>query len=323
MTPMIRSALLLVAALVCGLPAGAARAQVSGADLTARIARLEQSIRELTGSVEELQHRNQLLEQQLRQIQEGSGGRIQEPNREAGREPARGEPRHSVVRPGLPPPPPPPVIEAPPPAAVPGRRADVFDPSRHPGAPGAPRQLGTVPPGAEPPPPVPEAPVGAPVQETALPNPGGPLPAPPARHVSGTGAAAATLPPSASPKDQYDLGYGYVLRKDYALAEDALGTFLKKYPTDRHAADAQFWLGESMFQRQRYDAAAEQFLQMSTKHAAHPKAADALLRLGESLAALKQKEMACATLAEVGRKYPRASASVKQGVEREQKRVHC
>jgi TolA-binding protein len=38
---------------------------------------------------------------------------------------------------------------------------------------------------------------------------------------------------------------------------------------------------------------------------------------------MKQKEMACATLAEVGRKYPKASASVKQGVEREQKRGHC
>ena len=33
--------------------------------------------------------------------------------------------------------------------------------------------------------------------------------------------------------------------------------------------------------------------------------------------------MACATLGEVGRKYPRASGSVKQGVEREQKRVRC
>ena len=49
----------------------------------------------------------------------------------------------------------------------------------------------------------------------------------------------------------------------------------------------------------------------------------ALLRLAQSLGAMKQKEMACATLAEVGRKYPRASGSVKQGVEREQKRVHC
>ena len=38
---------------------------------------------------------------------------------------------------------------------------------------------------------------------------------------------------------------------------------------------------------------------------------------------MKQKEAACATLAEVGRKYPRASASVKRGVAQEQKRVHC
>ena len=45
--------------------------------------------------------------------------------------------------------------------------------------------------------------------------------------------------------------------------------------------------------------------------------------LAQSLAALKQKEMACATLAEIGRKYPRAANNVKQGVEREQKRVNC
>ena len=50
---------------------------------------------------------------------------------------------------------------------------------------------------------------------------------------------------------------------------------------------------------------------------------DLLLRLAQSLAALNQKEMACATLAEVGRKYPRASNTVKQGVEREQKRGRC
>jgi TolA-binding protein len=36
-----------------------------------------------------------------------------------------------------------------------------------------------------------------------------------------------------------------------------------------------------------------------------------------------QKDMACASLGEVTRKYPRASASVKRGVTQEQKRVHC
>ena len=151
----------------------------------------------------------------------------------------------------------------------------------------------------------------------------GPLPPPPSRNLSATGAVASVAPPSDTPKDHYDLGYGYVLRKDYALAEDAFQNFLKKYPSDRLAPDAQFWLGESLFQRQRYDAAAQAFLDVSTKYGSAAKAPDALLRLGQSLAALNQKEMACATLAEIGRKYPRASASVKQGVEREQKRVRC
>jgi tol-pal system protein YbgF len=150
----------------------------------------------------------------------------------------------------------------------------------------------------------------------------GALPPPPPRNTNATGAVA-TLPPTQTPRDEYDLGYGYLLRKDYALAEDTLRSFLKKHPSDRLAADAQFWLGESMFQRQNYRDAATAFLDMSKKHETHPKAPDALLRLGQSLAALHERELACATLSEVTRKYPRASSSVKQATEREQKRAGC
>ena len=61
----------------------------------------------------------------------------------------------------------------------------------------------------------------------------------------------------------------------------------------------------------------------SVPSASAGKAPDALLRLGQSLAALNQKEAACATLAEVGRKFPRASGNVKRGVTQEQTRAHC
>ena len=193
---------------------------------------------------------------------------------------------------------PPPIVTAEPPVGAPGgRRA------------GAPLDLSTL--------------SGAPGSEPGASPESGPLPAPPSRNLSATGAVASTAPPTDSPKDYYDLGYGYVLRKDYALAEQTFQTFLQKYPTDRRAADAQYWLGESLFQRQRYDAAAQAFLDLSTKHATHTRAPEALLRLAQSLEAMKQKEMSCATLAEIGRKYPKASASVKQGVEREQKRGRC
>lgn len=87
--------------------------------------------------------------------------------------------------------------------------------------------------------------------------------------------------------------------------------------------DSQYWLGESLYQRQKYRDAAEAFLGVTTKFDTSAKAPDALLRLGQSLAALKEKEAACAAFGEVTRKYPRASNGVKQGVSREQKRVGC
>jgi tol-pal system protein YbgF len=146
---------------------------------------------------------------------------------------------------------------------------------------------------------------------------------PPARYPNAGAAATATLPPSQTPRDEFDLGYGYVLRKDYALAEDTFRAFLSKYPGDGLASEATFWLGESFFQRQRYRDAAEAFLNVTTKYDTAAKAPDALLRLGQSLAALGEKEAACASLGEVMRKFPRASGAVKQGVEREQKRVRC
>ena len=95
------------------------------------------------------------------------------------------------------------------------------------------------------------------------------LPPPPANNPSGTGAMQATLPPTSSPRDAYDLAYGYVLHKDFGLAVEGFRTFLRQYPSDRLAPEAQYWLGEVL------------------------------------------------------RKYPRAAASVKQSVEREQKRGHC
>ncbi|RZM88530.1 tol-pal system protein YbgF, partial [Bradyrhizobium genosp. SA-3] len=137
------------------------------------------------------------------------------------------------------------------------------------------------------------------------------------------GAGLTTLPPSATPRDEFDLGIGYMQRKDYALAEQTMKNFAQKYPSDPLLGDAQYWLGESYFQRQQYRDSAEAFLAVTTKYEKSAKAPDALLRLGQSLAALKEKEAACAAFGEVGRKYPRASAGVRAAVDREQKRVKC
>lgn len=325
-------------------------AQMDATDLVVRLDRMEEQIRQLTGAVEQLQYRNQQLEQQLRRIQSPAAeSRPAEPGAPGARyAPPIGQPsapqqadRLANAGDGVPPPAPP----SPPQTG--SRRGGVFDPNQNPNAPGAPKNLGQLAAGASSgytgasPPGAAAAPAGQPPgaplalgttppaaaeEPTVIPAPQygdrGALPAPPPRYPNATGSQQLVMAPSATPKDEYDLAYGYVLRKDYVLAEESFRVFIKQFPNDRLVPDATYWLGESLFQEQRYRDAAEAFLTVSTKFENAQKAAESLMRLGQSLAALGEKEAACSTFGQVGRKYPRA-AHLRQAVEREEKRVGC
>src|SRR5215813_6292941 len=106
-----------------GQPAPSGRvAQDDPGDLSVRLDRMENALRQLTGTIENLQYRNQQLEMQLKRMQdEQLGSRGSAP-------PAQAAPMSPGNAPGVPP-------------SNPGRRSDVFDPSQHPNAPGAPRTL--------------------------------------------------------------------------------------------------------------------------------------------------------------------------------------
>jgi tol-pal system protein YbgF len=321
-----------------------ALAQSDDADPELRIQRLEEQLRQLTGQNEQLQYRNRQLEERLRQLQGSVPAAPGQPTTQPGMAaaaPAQGgtiysqpqvQPSYTQPqgRPGYGQPQiaaPAPIVQEPSTsvAAVP-HRGDAFDPRQNPNAPGAPRPLG----GGQ---------MAIPA-EAAVGAPGGRMPGDPLdlantagvpRHQQGGAPAPApvnsgglvTAPPSNSPRDEYDLGIGYMQRRDYALAEQTMRNFAQKFPSDPLVGDSQYWLGESYFQRQQYRDAAEAFLAVTTKYEKSSKAPDALLRLGESLAALKEKEAACAAFGEVMRKYPRASAGVKAAVDREQKKEKC
>ena len=333
----IRVAALAAAVVSCALAwRSPALAQSDEVDPEVRIQQLENQLRQLTGQNEELQYRNRQLEERLRALQAGAPPAPGQPGAApASNTAALPPPQPGYQQPGsgYQPPPggyqsqqvaaPAPIVQEPASPGRGGRRGDAFDPTQNPNAPGAPRPLGggQMPVSAE-------QPIGAPGgREAGAPldlggAPNGTLPPPPPRNPNGTGALT-TLPPSASPRDEFDLGVGYIERKDYALAEETMRNFTRKHPADPLLADAQFWLGESFFQRQNYREAAEAFLSVTTKYDKSGKAPDALLRLGQSLAALKEKEAACAAFGEVVRKYPRAATNIKQAVDREQKRTKC
>jgi tol-pal system protein YbgF len=164
--------------------------------------------------------------------------------------------------------------------------------------------------------------------------PGGPAPAGPAAPADAGAdqntqlAGVPAVPPpttalSGSPRDEYDLAYGYILTGDYGLAEETFKTWLASFPNDPQAPDAEFWLGESHLQQGEYRDAANAFLAVYKTAPESNKGPDALLKLGVSLSALGEKTAACGTFSEVGRRYPNAAQSLMSHVHDEASRAGC
>src|SRR5262245_65459904 len=104
-------------------------AQDDPGDLSVRLDRMENALRQLTGTIENLQYRNQQLEMQLKRMQDDTEYRFQQLGSRGSAPPAQAAPMNPGSAPAGPP-------------TNPGRRSDVFDPSQRPNAPGAPRLLG-------------------------------------------------------------------------------------------------------------------------------------------------------------------------------------
>lgn len=129
--------------------------------------------------------------------------------------------------------------------------------------------------------------------------------------------------PTNSPKDAYDLSYGYILRGEFDMAEASFRDFLTRYPGDELAGNAQYWLGESLYARANYRDAADAFLKGFNNYPDNAKAPDSLYKLGMSLKELGQTDAACSTFAELPRRYPRAPQAVQERARSEMQKSGC
>ncbi len=126
-----------------------------------------------------------------------------------------------------------------------------------------------------------------------------------------------------NPKQLYEQAYGYLLQRDYGNAEQTFEDFLKRFPNDPLGANAQYWLGESLYVRGQYRAAAAAFLKGYQSYAKSPKAPESLLKLAMSLQRLGQKDAACTSFNELTSKFPSAPAHVKSTANAERQRAGC
>ncbi|UCI08573.1 tol-pal system protein YbgF [Mesorhizobium sp. B1-1-8] len=137
------------------------------------------------------------------------------------------------------------------------------------------------------------------------------------------GTVVAALPSTNDPDELYRNSYQFILSGDYPTAEQGFRDHISRFPKDAKAADAHYWLGESLLGQQKYRDAAETFLAASKEYPKAKKAPDMLLKLGVSLVGLKQNDVACATFNEIGKRYPDVSGTLKERVKQEKALASC
>jgi tol-pal system protein YbgF len=140
----------------------------------------------------------------------------------------------------------------------------------------------------------------------------------------GAPAQTAALPPAgATPEQLYDAAFDLLVRKEFGSAELAFQRFVSEYGDDPLAGNAQYWLGETYYVRERYEDAAVAFLNGYREYPSSPKAPDSLLKLGMSLARAGKTNEACVTLAKVESDYPNAGTQLTRRLFLEKQRLQC
>ena len=132
-----------------------------------------------------------------------------------------------------------------------------------------------------------------------------------------------SLLPDKPAKEQYEFAVSFMKIGDYETAEFALKEFIEKNKDHDLAGSAQYWYGETFRIRQLYSDAATAYLDGYQNYPKSKKAPDNLLKLGITMVQLGEKDQGCKMISGLKKEYPKASKSVLQKAQYEQKKFKC
>ncbi len=292
-----------------------------------RVTALEEQVRQLSGTIEELNFQILQMQEQMRKMQEDNEFRFQEiegkrsdagdgkPKRSTAEAPRTESPDAGTAGAGA--------TATAPAAPQPGNdAAAVPTDSRDPALGGGEKTFGTITFDQS------GNVVGGSVGDQATiggtaPSDGQAAGVPVDPPAGGDGTTVAALPSTDDPEELYRNSYQFILSGDYSTAEAGFRDHIARFPGDAKAPDAHFWLGEALLGQKKYRDAAEVFLAANKDYPKSKKAPEMLLKLGVSLVGLNQRDVACATFGEVGKRYPESSAALKGRVKQEQALAAC
>ncbi|HEX3672923.1 MAG TPA: tol-pal system protein YbgF [Rhizomicrobium sp.] len=259
------------------------------AALNARASDLENSLRNLTGQVEQLDHRIAVMNDRMERMQKDFDYKLctmaaQQLGASSGDNalPCNGSQVAGSVAAA------PPANVAPAPQNFPPSGAAASGPPQH-LAPG-PGVLGTIPSNT-------------------------PLPLPPA-----AGAQQGDMPPPVA-HPEFDKAMNLLAKAQYDQAAAAFRGYVDAHPNDPLAPQALYWVGDIQYVQKDYAGATHSFAEGLKKYPTSARAPDSMLKFAESLIALDQKKEGCAALAAFASKYPNATKPVAARAAAERKAV--
>lgn len=106
-------------------------------------------------------------------------------------------------------------------------------------------------------------------------------------------------------------------------AEQGFQLILDRYPNDKLAGNAQFWLGEIYYRDQDYKRAVVAYKNVYVNYKDGNKGAESLYKLGLSMQQLGKKSEACAALTNVAGEFPNAGADIKNKAKAQASKIGC
>lgn len=141
------------------------------------------------------------------------------------------------------------------------------------------------------------------------------------------GPAAAEAPAPAVAQESAGAAFTHarqlMLSGDYDSAEGAFRSYVTTYPDAPRTAEARYWWGKTLAVKGSHAEAATAYIGAIRGWPATSWAPDAVAELARELVFLKKPADACQTLAELTRRYPKASVAVKTRAEAVAAQAKC
>ena len=136
-------------------------------------------------------------------------------------------------------------------------------------------------------------------------------------------ANAAPPAPADDPSAAFAAARQAYVTKDYATAEAGFRDYLTRFGDTVRAPEAHYLLGRVLLQREDFANAAAQEVAAIRLWPQTTWAPEAVLDLSRALIGMKKPADACETLAELDRRYPKASADVRVGATAARGEAQC